>query len=172
MLELNQNASIVYGNMIKVFSDGRKFYDRKIQSLSFFTFYRGTINHTSAFIKRNLFEKYGLYDESLQIVSDWKFYLIAVGLNNEDTQYIDFDVAFFDMTGVSNSNTELLKSERKKVLAELLPNSILRDYDNHWFDIEQMKRIKRYKVIYFLFWLVERSLFKMEKVLSKKTMNL
>lgn len=34
-----------------------------------------TLNHPCSFIKRELFVKYGYYDESLRIVSDWKWFL-------------------------------------------------------------------------------------------------
>lgn len=31
------------------------------------------INHQAAFISRELFEKYGLYDEKYKLASDWFF---------------------------------------------------------------------------------------------------
>ena len=34
-----------------------------------FTFYRGTIEHTSAYIRRAMFDVVGMYDETLRIVS-------------------------------------------------------------------------------------------------------
>ena len=55
------------------------------------------------------------------------------------------------------------KREPKKVLKELLPLNILADYDKHWFDILQMKRINRYKLSKWLVWFIERIIFKMEK---------
>ena len=88
----------------------------------------GTINHSCTFIKRDLFQKYGLYDESLKIVSDWKFFLLTVGVNNVKVEYVDKIVSEFDMTGISNQNEKLLLYEREKVISELLPESIRVDY--------------------------------------------
>ena len=63
-------ASILYGNMIKCFPNGRRMQDKCFagQKISFLGMYTGTLNHSPAYIKRSLFEKYGYYDESLKIV--------------------------------------------------------------------------------------------------------
>ena len=168
MLEDIPNCSVYVGNMLKLLPGGKIYQDKgnTNNELTVLNFYRGTINHSPAFIKRNLFAKYGLYDESLKIVSDWKFYFITVGLNNEVVRYKDLDVTCFDMNGISTLNSDLDKTERKRVLKKLLPSKVLADYDNHWQEIEQIRRIKRYTVTKWLFWFVERCLFKFEKWLS------
>ena len=121
------------------------------------------LNHSPAFIKRSLFDKYGLYDENFQIVSDWKWYFIAIGLHNESVEYINLDVTCFDMTGISSSNTDIEKQERRKVLEESLPANILADYDTYFYNIEQASRLNRYKFTRLLFWLLDRVVFKLEK---------
>ena len=70
------NVEIIYGNMLKVMP--RKIYrDKGLagRKPSMLEFYTGTINHSSSFIKRDLFHKFGYYDESYSIVSDWKWFL-------------------------------------------------------------------------------------------------
>ena len=69
----------------------------------------------------------------------------SIALGNETVKYVDIDVTFFDMTGISSTNSVLDKGERRKVFEELVPKSILLDYENHWQEIEMMKRIKRNK---------------------------
>jgi len=163
MLSKVLDTPIYYGNKIKIFPDGRILYNKEIPNISMLTFFTGTLNHATAYIKKDLFEKYGYYDENFKIVSDWKFYLIAVGLNNETVKYIDVDLVYFDMSGISSTNTTLTKEERRKVLTELLPASILKDYERWSFPISQIKRINRYWLTRKGFWLVERMLFKWEK---------
>jgi glycosyltransferase involved in cell wall biosynthesis len=165
MLKALPDCSIFYGNMIKQLANGKTYRDKgKEGQISMLTFYKGTINHSPAFIKRSLFEKYGMYDEKLKIVSDWKFYFISVGLHNEPVKYVDLDVTSFDMSGISNTNSALDKQERRKVLEEYLPVRILSDYDNHWQNIDQATRINRYAISRFLFWLMDRCLAKFERI--------
>jgi glycosyltransferase involved in cell wall biosynthesis len=168
-LKRNDYPSILYGNMLKDMPDGRVVRDRCFagQEISFLGFYTGTLNHSPAYIRKDLFDKYGLYDENLRIVSDWKWYLQAIILGEEKPVYTDIDVTLFDMHGISETNKELDKAERKKVLGELIPQTILSDYDSWAFPINQMKRLKRHPWAYKLVWFLERCLFKIEKWGSK-----
>ncbi len=98
--------------------------------LTLFDFYKGTIKHQATFIRRDLFDKYGLYDENLKIISDWKFFLQVIGLHNEQPVFVDEDIAIFEWYGMS-TNIELIKKhqeERLKVFDECIPTSILNDY--------------------------------------------
>ncbi len=157
--------SILYGNLLKDMPDGTILKDRCFagREITFLGFYTGTLNHSPAYIRRNLFDKYGLYDESLKIVSDWKWYLQTIIFGGETPIYADIDVTLFDMTGISETNRELEKQERRQVLEELITPAILTDYDQCYFSIQQMKRLSRYPWAYKIVWFIERCLFKMEK---------
>jgi hypothetical protein len=76
---------------------------------------------------------------------------------------VDLDVTLFDMTGISETNKELDKAERKRVLEQLLPNAVLSDYERYVVSIDQIKRLKRHPWAYKIVWLLERFLFKLEK---------
>src|SRR5207247_682380 len=68
MLAALPDCSIFYGNMLKKLKDGKVYRSTgQVSNLSMLTFYRSTLNHSSAFIKRSLFEQYGMYDETLKI---------------------------------------------------------------------------------------------------------
>lgn len=168
-LENSGNPSILYGNMLKDMPDGL-LRDKCFagQEISLLGFYIGTLNHSPAYIRKSLFDKYGLYDESLRIVSDWKWYMKAIIFGDEKPVYTDLDVTLFDMNGISETNKELDKAERVSVLAELVPSAILTDYDQWSFSIGQMKRLKRYPLAYKIVWLLERCLFKVEKWKQKR----
>lgn len=163
-LERLNDPDILVGNKIIVRPNGKmRKCQNTIKTVSVYTFYRGTIEHTSAYIRLGLFNEYGTYDESLKIVSDWKWYFQAVGLGHAKVAFTDSYVSCFDTTGISSSNKLLEKAERRQVLGQLLPAGVLADYDRLSFDIVQMERLKRYPLIYKMVWLVERSLFKLEK---------
>lgn len=153
---------IFYGNMIKVNSAGKFVGKSGYTEYSLRQFYSSTLNHDCAYIRRDLFEEYGLYDEQLKIVSDWKWYLQAIGLGRVKPEYVDIDVTIFDDGGISEQNLPLRYAERRQVLEELLPPAVLWDYDTHAFEIEQMNRLRRRK-LYPLVYFMERVLFKLEK---------
>lgn len=168
-LEKEINPAILYGNMLKEMPAGIKrdkgFTGRDITMLDMFT---GTLNHSPAYIRRDLFEKYGYYDESLKIVSDWKWYLQAIIFGGEKPVYADVDVTRFDMNGISETNKELHKAERRQVLKELLPKAMLADYERYAFPMEQFNRLQRYPWGYKMVWFLERCLFKKEKYEAKR----
>lgn len=166
-----QPIDILYGNMLKVDANGRLIGKSGYTEYSLRQFYASTLNHDCAYIRRALFndDQYGLYDESLRIVSDWKWYLQAIGLGNVRPVYVDIDVTLFDGGGISETNLTLRNQERRRVLEEVLPPAVLWDYDHHAFDMEQMNRLRchhLYPLVYFM----ERVLFKLEKwgILTKK----
>ena len=181
IVENKKSASpaIFYGNMIKEYPDGHRVKDTcgggEYTPESFLYFYRGTLNHDCAYIRRDLFEKYGLYNEQMKICSDWEWYVRAIVLGGEKTSYTDIDVTVFDMMGVSESggkNRALIQQERRTYLESILPVAVLRDYDKYAFPIEQYQRLKKYH-LWGLAHFIERVLFKLEKwgILGERRVN-
>ena len=162
--ELQQSdlPTILYGNMIKVNAAGKVVGKSGYTEYSLRQFYSSTLNHDCAYIRKDLFEEYGLYDEQLKIVSDWKWYLQVIGLGKVKPEYVDIDVTIFDDGGISETNLTLRNVERRKVLEEVMPPAVLWDYDTHAFEMEQMNRLRRWH-LYGLVYFMERVLFKLEK---------
>lgn len=167
---LPEGVSILYGNMLKSY-DGKTIINKDTcgngmyTPESFLYFYKGTLNHDCAYIRRDLFEKYGLYNEEMKICSDWEWYVRAIALGGEKAVYTNIDVTIFDMNGVSESggkNKELIKKERRDYLEKILPATILHDYDAFAFPILQYQRLKKYH-LWGLVYFMERVLFKLEK---------
>ena len=154
---------ILYGNMIKKdYSTGKILGKSGEVEYSLRQYYSSTMNHDCCYIRRDLFETYGLYDENLKIVSDWKWFLQAIGLGKVKPIYVDIDVTIFDASGISETNLVLRNKERRQVLEELLPPAVLADYDKYAFPMEQYNRLKKYHlwpIVYFM----ERVLFKLNK---------
>ena len=171
----NENPiGILYGNMIKEYPDGRRVKDTcgggDYTPESFYYFYRGTLNHDCAYIRRDLFEKYGLYNEDMKICSDWEWYVRAIVLGGEKTVYANIDVTVFDMTGISElngKNKDIILKERREYLESILPAAVLRDYDMYSLPIEQYRRLKKYH-LWGVVCFVERVLFKFEKWFRKR----
>lgn len=120
------SSDIVYGNLYTAFEGKEKAKYFQPKRLTFQMLLKDTIMHSSSFIKRELFAT-EQYDESLRIVSDWKFFL-KQALRNRTFEFVDEFVTFFDTTGISATNKELDKKEREKVIREEVSNLILYDY--------------------------------------------
>lgn len=168
MAALPEGAPILYGNMVKDFGNGKLVRDNcggAGAPESFMYFYNGTLNHDCAYIRKDLFEKYGLYNEQMKICSDWEWYIRAIVLGGEKPVYTNIDVTIFDMNGISESggkNRELIKKERREYLEKILPATILHDYDTFAFPVLQYQRLKKYH-LWGLAYFIERVLFKLEK---------
>ena len=169
-LKDNDYPSVLYGNMLKDMPDGKVMRDKGFagKSISFLGFYTGSLNHPSSYIKRSLFDEYGRYDENLKIVSDWKWFLQSIVFGGEKPAYADIDVTLFDMNGISEKNKALDKAERRRVLNELIPSTILADYDRWALPISRMKRLERHPWANRIVKVLERGLFKLEKRRNKK----
>ena len=88
------------------------------EKLRFSDFYFGTLCHQSTFIKKVLFDKFGLYDENLKIVSDWKFFIVA--LFKYDCSYLKVDTILttYYLDGISSelANKRIFYEEKQEVL--------------------------------------------------------
>lgn len=90
-------------------------------------FLTSSISHGSTFIKTQLLRN-NPYDESLSIVSDWKFFLEELIIKRRSYTHWDFPVNDFDATGVSNSQKEKRDNERRIVLKSIVPEKLVEDY--------------------------------------------
>lgn len=81
-------------------------------SKSYFCFH--TIFHQAAFIRRALFDRFGLYDENFRIVSDWEKW-IEFFENGCSFAKLDMALSLFRMGGISKTQAKLLDREMKKV---------------------------------------------------------
>ena len=176
----NFTESVVTGNRIEVlwekterFSEGIKVLNNgKITLLSLL---KDTIHHQCSFIKRELFEKYGLYDESYKIVSDWIFFLKTIGIYGEKINYINEIVAIVDYSGISIIQDKERDTERLRAIDEFVPKSILNDYE-FYQDIEMKyqylhKYIFKYKFTFYIAQFINKTtrlLNKPFKLLKKK----
>lgn len=162
-IEKAEYPELLYGNMIKKdYATGKIVGKSREVEYSLRQYFVSTMNHDCCYIRRDVYEKYGLYDENQKIVSDWKWFLQAIGLGMVKPVYTDIDVTIFDASGISETNLELRNKERRQVLEEVLPPAVLADYDNFSFPIEQYKRLKKYH-LWPLVYFVDRVLFKLNK---------
>ncbi len=117
------HADIVVGNTM--LSDGTLFTVPKKVTLEYFI--HASLSHPSSFVKRELLLD-NPFDESLQIVSDMKFFLTSTIIRGASYEKKDMIITRFEVDGVSSKMKELKKQERVGVLNSLFPHTILDDY--------------------------------------------
>ncbi|RZK26095.1 MAG: glycosyltransferase [Flavobacterium sp.] len=127
-----KQSELIYGNLL-IAEPARKWVKKYNEKLSLEYFTRDTLPHQGSFIHRALFERFGLYDETLKIVADWKFFLEAICKYNVRALYIDQVISSYDYTGISSRPEfyALQAHEKRTVLAKLFPLQIDSIYELH-----------------------------------------
>ena len=119
--DIHSSADIITGQAIRMDTNELlRQYDKNL----LMQLYLDTLNHQATFIKRELF-KDTCYDESLKIVSDWKFWLEEILWKKASVDVVDIIVTKQDMTGISSDQKKEYE-ERECVLQQLMPN-VLKD---------------------------------------------
>ncbi len=114
------------------------------EHITFRSFINSTLPHQCTFIKKELFNKIGTYNEFNKIVSDWEFNILALFKYNCSLRKLEIPISVYDTTGISSDQQimeEHLK-EKKAVLDKYFPR-IMKDIDA----IERFEQSKLYKVI-------------------------
>ena len=112
------------------------------KEFSFFDLYLG-LPHQSMLFKRELFNLIGGYDESKKIISDWKFYILAIIKYNKSIKFYDFIMYVGQGGGITNSNSSLVQKERDEFLMEFFPY-FYEDYK----ELAAYKRSRIIKIFY------------------------
>lgn len=93
-----------------------------------FWLYHSVIHQASFMNTKKLKDR--LYDESLRIVSDWKYMFTEYITEKYDYKSIPIVVCRFDTTGIS-SNNEKRMAEREYVLKDVLPPMLYKEYKEY-----------------------------------------
>ena len=110
-------TDILYGNINLVLDDNPTYIDYLPNNINKEFLYISTIRHQASFIKKSLFDKYGLYDESYKIVADYEKWFVFLE-NNSRFEYIPYIISSQDMHGLSQNfkNKDIAFKERKDVI--------------------------------------------------------
>lgn len=127
------DQDIIYGNMHRVFPDGTTDIANMPFHMSIPYLLSATLAHPVTFIKRSLFQKYGLYREDLKIVSDWAFFVKIFAFDKVSQIHIPTTISSFRVDGLSSleENQTLVNAERSKVIAEDFYTELLAAYDDY-----------------------------------------
>lgn len=108
-----------------------------------------TLPHQASFIKKDLFSRFGLYNEEYRISSDWKFFIKTIILNNCTVEKLPYIISEIQPNGISVRDQETLLFERQKILGEISRITKLSQY--HTENVDILKALKYNKFIFFIF---------------------
>ena len=160
----------------KISENGRVIHVSKTETeLSLWSFYKRTIPHQSTFIKRELFNRLGLYNENYMIHGDYEFWIRSIIQKHCSVAILDCVVADYNLNGLSANPEHSTPSQNEisQILQKAFPQRVLADYE-HWnkqeSDMQLMRWVRSKKQLYQLNTLI----FKLatQWVVLKKTFSL
>ena len=155
VLPLLDGTDIIQGNTIEDIND-KKFRNRGYgkSDIDFFDVMKGFFLHQASFCRRDMFDKYGMFDESYRIIGDTKFFMICLGKENASFKYVDVDVANYDIHGISAENNgewaRLRMVERQKMREELYSDRLNVFFTENDKKIRLYNQLHRHKWIWIL----------------------
>ncbi len=129
----NPNEDLVYGDLHRIFPNGSTDITPMPEVVDINHMFTSTLCHPVTFIKRDLFQKYGLYREDLKIVSDWAFFFKVIVFGRVSQKHYPIVVSSFMMDGMSSSpeNESIIIFETQKVIQESFSYDLLEIYESH-----------------------------------------
>lgn len=147
ILPLLESTDIIQGNTIED-TACKRYRNRGYgkSDIDFFDVMKGYFLHQASFCRRDLFDRYGMFDESYRIIGDTKFFMTSLGVNNASFKYVDVDVANYDTTGISAEKhgqwADRRAKEYRRMRDELYSNRL-----NSFFE-ENDKKIRLYNQLH------------------------
>lgn len=124
------NYDIIEGLIYK--TKNKKFSTHRNKTVTMMSFYEGGLCHQACFIKHSLFND-SIYDESMHIAADWKFFLNKIVFENYTFSYSPVVVCSYEEGGISErpQYESIHQTERKQTLMTLLPPLVIADYERY-----------------------------------------
>lgn len=110
---LKLDADIISGQVVRM--DNGKLIREYDGNDLLMQLYKDTISHQGSFIRRSLFYN-SAYDESLKVVSDWKFWVEKIIYEGCKIEVVSLIIAKQDMIGISTSSSLTFWHEERKQL--------------------------------------------------------
>ena len=146
-------TDIVQGNNIEE-RGGKKCRNRGYgkSEIDLFDIIKGHFLHQASFCRRDLFERYGYFDESYKIAGDTKFFMNCLGRHDATYKYVNIDVSNYDMNGVSAAKSGALyqqgKMEYARIMNELFSSRLVEHYEKNEKKVRLYNQLHEHKWIW------------------------
>ena len=141
-------ADVLYGNEIVVDGNGKRVgYCKGVENPTFLNLYMSCMKHQATFIRRSLFEKYGLYDLSYKIDADWEWFVRVIAMHEDvSLQYKNIDVSCFETGGLSCNNSQVVEEETQRIYNTYVLKRMQDDY-NLLMQYPRLRRANNNKIL-------------------------
>ena len=123
--------------------------------LTFGYLYWTGLPHQATFIKREMFEKHGLYREDFRFNADIDFWYRTIVLQNSSTETLENVISDYNLDGISSKllNSEAYKREMEEIISNPFLQLFIPDYEEYRKERNEMKAlywIKSKRIFYSL----------------------
>jgi glycosyltransferase involved in cell wall biosynthesis len=120
------------------------YYNFNPNTISLNSFLNASLNHQASFIRKSLFDRFGLYNENYQIVSDSEFFLKTIVLGKVPFRIIYDIISCFNIDGISSMQRQRRAKESAEMQRKVIPPLIYNDYKKNF--ISKMETVYRYPI--------------------------
>ena len=112
IFDKNQDIGVLFGNIILVDIEG----NQKVHKYPSFNtlWYKMSLGHPATFVKKSIYDEYGLFDEKFKIAADYelmyRFWDYKVKFSHYDTVF-----TYFRTSGISSTSTRICKNETYEI---------------------------------------------------------
>lgn len=155
VIPLLDGTDIIQGNTIEDI-ENKRYRNRGYgkSDIDFFDIMKGHFLHQASFCHRDLFDRYGLFDESYRIIGDTKFFMTCLGKENASFKYIELDISNYDMKGITAETTgkwvEQRKAEVKRMHNELYSDRLNQFFEDNDKKIRLYDKLHQHKWIWYI----------------------
>lgn len=114
---------IITGDLYQIYPNGKKIYSEMPERITAKYLYNNFLSHPSTFIKKAVFLKHGLFDESYKIAGDHAFFVKIFFMDSINYCHKKIVISDYTMDGISSNSTliDTINKERIRALKDQLP---------------------------------------------------
>ncbi|PJZ55326.1 glycosyltransferase family 2 protein [Leptospira adleri] len=118
LFKRNFDEDLIYGDMFLELKDGKLLLRRQPKRMTLSHLLLDTIWHPACLIKRELFDRFGMYDTAYKMVADYEFWLRIYKTNQIKTKYLPVAFSIFNLDGLSSLPENQIRLNRERETAQ------------------------------------------------------
>lgn len=147
----NNEFDLIYGDVLSIDPLSEQYWIKATKDPDIFFLFNDSLAHQAVFYKRNLFDKFGLYDENFTILADNVFNKKIICDKLVSVKHINQIISVFFSDGISSTNKQLNQKEREKFKENFFSQDEINEIEKQTRRSEIIKqRLKKKSMLRFL----------------------